>query len=109
MIHVFPYSKRKGTVAASMKNQVAESIKHERVARLTEISQKIRIDILDREITSEEAKEVLFETFKDGYAYGHTSDFIEVRVKTDKDLRSLLRKVRLISHNEDYCDGILIE
>jgi threonylcarbamoyladenosine tRNA methylthiotransferase MtaB len=109
MIHVFPYSKRKGTVAASMKGQVAESLKHERVAILSDISRRIRGRILDSEIARCEEKEVLFETFKDGYATGHTSDFIEVRVKTEKDIRSLLRNVRLVSHNGDICDGILIE
>ena len=31
------------------------------------------------------------------------------KIKTDKDLRSLIRKVRLISHDGEKCEGILIE
>ena len=108
MIHVFPYSKRKGTVAATMKGQIAESIKHERVATLSSIAREVRCDILDNEIKRGEEKAVLFETYKDGYACGHTADFIEVRVKTDKDIRSLIRMVRLISHDGEICEGILI-
>lgn len=109
MMHVFPYSKRRGTVAADMKGQVAENIKHQRVAILSDISREIRSGILDREIAAMSIKEVLFETCSEGYAYGHTDDFIEVRVKTDKNLHSLFRKVRLLSHNGDICEGILIE
>lgn len=109
MIHVFPYSKRKGTVAATMKGQVAENVKHERVAVLSSIAREIRSNILDEEIARGEEKEVLFETYKDGYAYGHTADFIEVRVKSDKDIRSLIRKVCLISHDGEICDGILLK
>ena len=109
MVHVFPYSKRKGTVAATMKGQIPENVKHERVARLSEIALEVRKSILDREINNGCEKTVLFETFKDGYASGHTDDFIEVRVKTDKDIRSLIRKVRLISHDGEKCEGILVE
>lgn len=109
MVHVFPYSKRKGTVAASMKGQIPENVKHERVARLSEIALEVRKSILDREVSNGFEKEVLFETYKDGFAEGHTADFIEVRVKTDKDLRSLIRKVRLVSHNGEKCEGILVE
>ena len=109
MVHVFPYSKRKGTVAATMKGQIPENVKHERVARLSEIALDVRKSILDREVSNGFEKEVLFETYKDGFAEGHTADFIEVRVKTDKDLRSLIRKVRLVSHNGEKCDGILVE
>lgn len=109
MVHVFPYSKRKGTVAATMKGQIPENVKHERVARLSEIALVVRKNILDREIGKGYEKEVLFETYKDGYAEGHTSDFIEVRVKTGKDLRTLIRKVRLVSHDGEKCEGILCD
>jgi threonylcarbamoyladenosine tRNA methylthiotransferase MtaB len=107
MIHVFPYSKRKGTVAAQMKDQVPENVKKERVAILSQISREIRAKILDERIACENEVEVLFETCEDGYAHGHTSDFIEVRVKTDKNLHGCFRNVRLISHNGDICEGFL--
>ena len=53
--------------------------------------------------------EVLFETCENGFAYGHTSDFIEVSVKTDKMLHGLFRKVKLISHDGDICLGVFVE
>ena len=109
MIHVFPYSKRKGTVAAEMKEQIPEAVKHERVRILSEISREIRAEILDGKISEGKSVDVLFETCRDGYAHGHTDDFIEVRVKTDKILHGLFRSVELISHDGEICEGKIID
>lgn len=109
MIHVFPYSKRKGTVAAEMKDQIPESIKKERVAKLSEISREIRAEILDEKVAEGKNIEVLFETTREGYSHGHTADFIEVKVRTSKRLNGLVRSVRLISHDGEVCEGVLVE
>ena len=109
MIHVFPYSKRKGTVAAAMKDQIPEQIKHERVLELSRISREIRSEILDKKVQRGTVCEVLFETCADGYAHGHTADFVEVKVKTDKKLHGVFRPVKLISHDGDACEGVLVE
>ena len=106
MIHVFPYSKRAGTPAASMKDQVDEQIKKVRVSTLSKISEDIRQKILDSLIGSEHS--VLFETYRDGFMYGHTREFIEVRVKAERDLHAEVRNVRLLSHDGLMCEGELI-
>ena len=109
MIHVFPYSKRKGTLAAEMKDQIPEAVKKERVAILSQISREIRAEILDEKIAEGRPVEVLFETCEGGFAHGHTADFIEVRVKTDKKLHGLFRSVKLISHDGDVCEGVFVD
>ncbi len=109
MIHVFPYSKRKGTVAAEMKDQIPENIKKERVAKLSEISREIRAEILDKKVAEGKNIEVLFETTREGYSHGHTADFIEVKVRTSKRLNGLVRSVKLISHDGEVCEGVLVE
>ena len=109
MIHVFPYSKRKGTVAAEMKDQIPESVKKERVAKLSEISREIRAEILDEKVAEGKSIDVLFETSREGYAHGHTADFIEVKVKTSKRLQGLVRSVKLISHNGEACEGVFVD
>lgn len=109
MIHVFPYSKRKGTVAAAMKDQIPEQIKHERVLELSRISREIRSEILEEKVQNGTICEVLFETCSDGYAHGHTADFVEVKVKTDKKLHGVFRSVKLTSHDGDACEGVLVE
>ena len=92
-----------------MKGQIPENVKHERVAKLTSISREIRAEILDKKIADSAVDQVLFETCRDGYAYGHTSDFVEVKVKTSKKMHGLVRSVRLTSHDGDICEGIFEE
>ena len=76
MIHVFPYSKRQGTVAATMDGQIAEQIKHQRVKELSTYQARIQEQILRSYISK--TPTVLFETYENGMACGHTSNFIEV-------------------------------
>ena len=109
MVHVFPYSKRRGTPAATMPYQIPEEIKKQRVHILSEISRETRRNILDREIAENSVTEVLFETYQDGYVYGHTSDFIEVKAKSDIAMHGELATVKLLSHNGDICDGEIIK
>ena len=109
MIHVFPYSKRCGTLAATMPEQVPEDIKKQRVHILSEIGRETRSRILDREIEQNPVTEVLFETHQNGYAFGHTSDFIEVKAKSDTSMHGQTVKVKLLSHNGDICEGKILK
>ena len=106
MVHVFPYSKRSGTPAATMKNQVPEDVKHQRVTLLSQKAAEIRGEILDSIIGSE--VEVLFESHSGGYAYGHTPEFIEVKIKSGRSMHAEVRRVRLLSHDGNVCEGELI-
>ena len=82
-IHVFPYSKREGTPAAAMRDQVPEAVKHERVAVLSRISAESCGAILDRVLATPAPLTILPETHGKGFVLGHTPDFLEVRVETD--------------------------
>lgn len=104
-VHVFPYSRRSGTPAADMPNQVAESIKHERVHILSNINAEVRSELLCRAVTAAPLSSVLFESYENGYAYGHTPDFIEVKVMSDKTLHGQIRQVRLVSSDGSVCQG----
>lgn len=106
MVHAFPYSKRRGTPAAVMKNQIPEDIKHRRVAILSQKAAEIRGEILDGLMGRE--VEVLFESHSGGYAYGHTPEFVEVRVPCDKNIHAQIRRVRLVSHDLGVCEGEFI-
>ena len=97
MIHAFPYSKREGTPAAEMSGQIEKSVKKQRVSTLSAVGAEIRKSILERTITQTGTAEVLFEDYENGLAYGHTDNFIEVTVKSDRPLRSELHRVKFIS------------
>ena len=106
MVHAFPYSKRRGTPAAVMKNQVPDEIKHERVSMLSQKAAEIRSEILDSLIDTE--ADVLFESQSGGYFFGHTPEFVEVKVRCAADLHAKMLKVRLVSHDGNICEGEFI-
>ncbi len=83
-LHVFPYSKRPGTPAALMDNQVEEQVKDHRVHRLTELSDRLYNDFCNKNIGTSE--EVLFEsTIKGGKMFGYTRNYIRVEREYNKD------------------------
>ena len=108
MVHAFPYSKRKGTPAAAMKEQIPEDVKKQRVHTLCEICREVRSEILDGIVSEHRPIEVLFESFDGEYVSGHTSDFVEVKVKSQSGMHGVLARVLPVSHDGEACIGELI-
>ena len=75
-MHVFKYSKRKGTKAATMKTQIDGNIKEIRSQKLIELSDRNEKEYNKSYIGKE--VEVLFEERKNGYYKGHTKNYILV-------------------------------
>ena len=109
MVHVFPYSSRKGTPACSMQGQIAGEEKTRRVHVLSDAAQKTRLTLLENACSSSKLCEVLFETHENGFVYGHTPDFLEVAVKSAIPLHAETRKVRLTHTDGNICFGELVE
>lgn len=99
MIHVFPFSARTGTPAAKMSGQIPQEIKKKRSARLIELEKQIRSEEFDRILAKNSTHKVLFESYENGLAYGHTPDFLEICVRSEVSLHSQVLKVKLLSHN----------
>lgn len=78
-IHVFPYSKRNNTKAAQLENKVDPETKKKRAKELLELSKNLEIDYYKKFIGK--TVKVLTERTKDGYTYGHTSNYISVKIK----------------------------
>ncbi|MBR6728007.1 MAG: tRNA (N(6)-L-threonylcarbamoyladenosine(37)-C(2))-methylthiotransferase MtaB [Clostridia bacterium] len=93
-MHVFAYSRRKGTLAAEIKNQIPTAVKKERSAALIALGAELRRGRLERALATP-LREVLFETFENGLAIGHTDSFLEVAVPSARALHSELCAVRL--------------
>lgn len=91
-LHIFPYSLRSGTKAASMENQIDPKIKMNRAAICAEINEelydKYKESYLGKEVT------VLFEKDEDGYTFGHSSEYLPVLVKGEYP-RSTFVKVKI--------------
>ncbi len=107
MMHIFPYSPRAGTVAASMKNQIPLDIKKQRAAYLACVANKIREEVLQYAVAKQTPVSVLFETYQNGICIGHTPDFIEVAVKHPTSLHGETHNVFLKSTDGSLCFGLI--
>lgn len=104
-LHVFKYSKRNFTVAAKMDGQVDGNISKQRSIKLLEISKKSAEKELSKYIGKKE--KVLFETFKDGYLYGYTKNYIMCKVRGEESLCGTIQDVVLISLEKEQMQGII--
>lgn len=100
--HVFKYSKRAGTPAAKMPDQVPEEIKHARSQALFALSAESTAHCLAEILAAHPTETVLFEQKIGGLWSGHTAAFAEVRAASDADLHGELRKVRLDKIEDGY-------
>lgn len=100
-LHVFPYSERKGTPSSEMA-QVPDFIKKEHTNKLLELSQMLEINYMKKFIGKK--LEVLFETNKDGYSYGHTTNYIHVKV-INSIAPSTFKIVKIINIEYPYAFG----
>ena len=101
--HVFAYSRRKGTFAYSLPNQVSNVTKAERSGIMIEAAAKLEEKFLNNQTNI--TQEVLFETEKDGAYYGFTKNYSRVCVKSEKDIRGKFCLVNIISAHKDICYG----
>lgn len=87
-MHIFQYSRREGTKAAAMPDQVPETVKKERSEKLLalghKMSEEFRRYYLGRQVTALLEEEF----FHDGKRYytGYTKEYVKVAVETKKDL-----------------------
>lgn len=100
-LHVFPYSERKGTKSSEMA-QVPDFVKKEHTNKLLQLSQMLEINYMKKFIGKK--LEVLFETNKDGYSYGHTTNYIHVKVINNVD-PSTFKTVKIINIEYPYAFG----
>lgn len=96
-IHVFKYSKRDGTVAAKMPNQVDERIKTKRSDILIVAGEELVKKYNENKLGTYDF--VLWEERKQingrEYWVGHTPDYVEVALETDEELAGKIQKVAL--------------
>lgn len=104
-LHVFPYSVRKNTKSANLA-QVPEYLKKDHTDALLKLSYELENKYMKKFIG--DTLDVLFETSKDGYSYGHTTNYIHVKV-IGKVPSSSIKPVRLINIEYPYCFGELVE
>ena len=93
-IHVFPYSVRSGTKAATMDNQLSQAVKKDRARRLIKIDEDLQLEYNKKFIGKEVG--VLIEENDGKSSFGHTENFLKVEVKK-------------VLENNTYCKVIIKE
>ncbi len=106
-VHVFPYSRRKGTVADKAPNQIAPNIKEQRAKEMGELVAKSRAEFLKTQVGMTES--VLIERLRHGYLEGYTKNYTPVHIISDNDnLCGQIVNVKITSAEDDYCMGTVV-
>lgn len=101
--HIFKYSPREGTKAAEMKDQVDPMIKNQRSDTLLELNIKNKLEFEKKHIGKTVG--VLVETFENGYAIGHTQNYIKVGIKTSENIINQIVEVEITDVTEQFVIG----
>ena len=100
--HIFKYSKRQGTKAAVMENQVPEQVKTLRSNVLLELDRQKREKYeahfvgKEVEVLMEESVQINGETFQ----VGHTKEYVKIALQTDKNLQNQVTNVEIASRSQ---------
>lgn len=109
-IHVFPYSKRTGTPAARMDNQVDEEVKQARVDRLIELSDRMQLAYAEQfvgqvlDVIPERPKKGL----DAGWLIGYSDNYLPIAFRGGEELVGSLCRVKLTEPGVHECRGELV-
>lgn len=101
-IHVFPYSERKNTLAMKLPNHLNGEIKKSRAKQLIELSKELEIKYMSQFLQT--SIDVLVETSNDNISYGHTSNYLHVKILGKYNSEDIV-KVQLTKVDYPYIIG----
>ena len=106
-MHIFPYSKRPGTPAAAMPDQVRNSVKEDRAHRAAAVAGELEQNYLSQWLG--ETVPVLFEEQHDGLWRGYTTRYTEVTAPSGENLHNQLRTVKITGASGGALTGEVAE
>ena len=106
-LHVFTFSERENTVAASLDNQVPQEEKAYRSKTLHKLSDEKRHAFQDKFLA--QVRPVLFERSVNGMSQGYTDNYIRVQVAADMNYENRLLEVTLNKNHGPYMNGLVTE
>ena len=98
-VHIFPYSKRKGTKAATMDGQLTNQVKKEREHKLLQVELKNRKAFMESFIGK--TQDVLVEKCSEGICNGFTKNYLQVKFKGEALLCNKIVKVKITGADEN--------
>lgn len=107
-LHVFPFSRRTGTPAARMDNQVDDEVKEERVHRLIELSNQLAKEYASQyknEVLEVIPEETILNKDQPELLVGYTDNYMKVQFEGTKDMVGKLVRVKIIKSGYPYNEG----
>ena len=105
-VHIFPYSRREGTPAAKMPDQVPKAVKEARASRAAAVAAELEDAFHTSLIGTEQA--VLFEQPENGFYAGHAPNYAKVYAAPGE-LHNAVRRVRITELCRDGVFGVLTD
>jgi len=110
-LHVFPYSKRTGTPAARMENQVPDAVKQERVQRLIQLSNRLSLEYA-RQFVGDVLDVIPERPYKEapgnGLYTGYSDNYLQLVFPGNEELLGKVCRVRLDEPGSDVCHGTFV-
>ncbi|MGD6841281.1 tRNA (N(6)-L-threonylcarbamoyladenosine(37)-C(2))-methylthiotransferase MtaB [Bacillus infantis] len=107
-LHVFPYSKRTGTPAARMEDQIDEEVKNERVHRLISLSDQLAKEYasqFENEVLEVIPEEIYKEDPESGLYVGYTDNYLKVVFPASEEMIGKIVKVKISKAGYPYNEG----
>lgn len=106
-MHIFPYSRRKGTLADEMKGHLDKGVIHTRAKKMQELAQKMAKNY--RRNYKNTKQLVLVEQQKNGKWIGHTSNYLEVEFDKIGEYTNKIVLVKITNTEKNVVEGKFIE
>lgn len=109
-MHVFPYSKRTGTPAARMEDQVDEDVKNDRVQQLIDLSEQMQLSYANR-FVGQTVSVIAEKSAKDApgrdVQHGFSDNYLQVFFEGGDELQGELCNVKITEAGVNECRGVL--
>ncbi len=97
-MHIFPYSPKRGTKACEMANQLDGNTKTERAKILGQLDNKMEKGFITSQL-GKTAKILVERKVQDGIYEGHTTNYLNVKIKSDSDIVNQIVEIELQLEN----------
>ncbi len=111
-MHIFPYSKRKGTPAAARQDQIPENVKKQRAEKLAEIDRGMQQAHFAQNVGTNHAvlveQPVITEKKANGFVEGLTENYIRVELPGSAEICGKVVEIKITEALIDKCRGIIL-
>ncbi|MDD4644053.1 MAG: tRNA (N(6)-L-threonylcarbamoyladenosine(37)-C(2))-methylthiotransferase MtaB [Bacilli bacterium] len=106
-LHVFPYSKREGTKAATMDNQIDKMVKKDRVHQLMKLSLELERNYMMA--FKDKTVSFIAETYENGYLIGHSSNYLKIKALGEEHNIGCMLTATIKKIEYPYCIATIIK